>query len=71
MLTQILHFYADGFRSMKTGRKLWAIIFIKLFIMFAILKVFFFPDYLQTNFANDEERAAHVFDNITQPPQNK
>lgn len=71
MLKQILHFYADGFRSMKTGRKLWAIIFIKLFIMFAILKVFFFPDYLQTNFANDEERAAHVFDNITQPPQNK
>lgn len=56
---------------MKTGRKLWAIIFIKLFIMFAILKVFFFPDYLQTNFANDEERAAHVFDNITQLPQNK
>jgi len=56
---------------MKTGRKLWAIIFIKLFIMFAILKVFFFPDYLQTNFANDEERAAHVLDNITQSPQNK
>ena len=53
MLTRIFHFYVDGFRSMKTGRKLWAIIFIKLFIMFAILKVFFFPDYLQTNFAND------------------
>ncbi|MBU4261845.1 MAG: DUF4492 domain-containing protein [Proteobacteria bacterium] len=71
MLIRILQFYADGFRSMKTGRKLWAIIFIKLFIMFAILKVFFFPDYLQTNFSNDEERAAHVFNNITQLPQNK
>jgi len=71
MLIRILHFYTDGFRSMKTGRKLWAIIFIKLFIMFAILKVFFFPDYLQTNFSNDEERAAHVFNNITQLPRNK
>ncbi|MBU0968704.1 MAG: DUF4492 domain-containing protein [Proteobacteria bacterium] len=71
MLIRIFRFYADGFRSMKTGRKLWAIIFIKLFIMFAILKVFFFPDYLQTNFSNDEERAAHVFNNITQLPQNK
>jgi len=71
MLIRILQFYTDGFRSMKTGRKLWAIIFIKLFIMFAILKVFFFPDYLQTNFSNDEERAAHVFNNITQLPQNK
>ena len=71
MLTRILQFYIDGFRSMKVGRKLWAIIFIKLFIMFAILKVFFFPNYLQTNFANDEERAAHVFDNITRQSQNK
>ena len=70
MLKKILFFYIDGFRSMKTGRKLWAIIFIKLFIMFAILKVFFFPDYLHTNFSNDEERAEHVIDNITQLPQN-
>lgn len=37
-------FYADGFREMKLGKILWAIIAIKLFIMFAILKVFFFPD---------------------------
>lgn len=54
---------------MKTGRKLWAIILIKLFIMFAILKAFFFPNYLETNFLNDEERAAHVMENITQHPQ--
>ncbi|MBI5558601.1 MAG: DUF4492 domain-containing protein [Deltaproteobacteria bacterium] len=71
MLKRIILFYADGFRSMKTGRKLWTIIFIKLFIMFAILKLFFFPNYLETNFANDEERADHVFGNITKLPQNK
>ncbi|MCB2183672.1 MAG: DUF4492 domain-containing protein [Desulfobulbaceae bacterium] len=71
MLKEILSFYIDGFRSMKTGRKLWAIIFIKLFIMFAILKVYFFPNYLNTNFSNDEERAEHVIENITQLPQNK
>ena len=35
-------FYAEGFRSMTLGRTLWAIILIKLFIMFAILRVFFF-----------------------------
>ena len=34
----------------KWGRSLWAIILIKLFIMFVILKVFFFPDILQRNF---------------------
>lgn len=38
--------YYDGFRSMTLGRTLWLIIGIKLFIMFAILKVFFFPNFL-------------------------
>jgi hypothetical protein len=55
---------------MKTGRRLWAIILIKLFVMFAILKLFFFPNYLATHFANDEERAGHVLENISQLPQN-
>ncbi len=40
------HLYYDGFRSMTLGRTLWLIIGIKLFIMFAILKVFFFPNFI-------------------------
>ncbi len=32
---------------MTLGRTLWCIILIKLFIMFAVLKAFFFPAYLQ------------------------
>lgn len=39
--------YYDGFRHMTLGRTLWAVILIKLFIMFAILKVFFFPNFLK------------------------
>ena len=39
----VFSFYVDGFRSMTLGRTLWTIILIKLFIMFAILKIFFFP----------------------------
>ncbi len=31
---------------MTVGRRLWLIIIIKLVVMFAILKVFFFPDLL-------------------------
>ncbi len=38
--------YYDGFRNMTLGRTLWAIILIKLFIIFAILKVFFFPNFI-------------------------
>jgi hypothetical protein len=31
---------------MTLGKTLWAIILIKLFILFFILKLFFFPDFL-------------------------
>lgn len=47
IVSRIFHFYADGFRSMTWGRKLWVIIGVKLFIMFAILKWLFFPDFLK------------------------
>ena len=65
----IVRFYLDGFRSMTLGRTLWKIILIKLFVMFAILKLFFFQDFLGSNFSTDEERAAHVLEQITRPAE--
>lgn len=53
---RIFAFYRDGFRSMVVGRTLWKIIAIKLFILFAVLKVFFFPNYLKTNFETDTDK---------------
>ncbi|WP_308763188.1 DUF4492 domain-containing protein [uncultured Bacteroides sp.] len=44
-IIRIFHFYRDGFREMTIGRTLWAIILIKLFVMFFILKLFFFPSF--------------------------
>ena len=46
---KVYHLYYDGFRQMTLGKTLWTIIIIKLFIMFAILKVFFFPNFLKAN----------------------
>lgn len=46
MLRNVIRFYIDGFREMTLGRTLWAIILIKLFVLFAVLKLFFFPDLL-------------------------
>ena len=40
------HLYYDGFRSMKLGKTLWAIILVKLFIIFVVLKIFFFPNFI-------------------------
>jgi hypothetical protein len=67
ILRRIYLFYYEGFKSMTIGKTLWAIIIIKLFIMFAILKLFFFPNYLNSNFKTDEERSNHVIENLTKP----
>ena len=55
---KIVRFYLEGFRSMTLGRTLWAIILLKLFIMFAVLKAFFFPSYLQGDEAAKETTVA-------------
>ena len=60
IIKRIFNFYVEGFRSMTVGKSLWLLILIKLFIMFAILKLFFFPDLLASNFDNDDDRARHV-----------
>jgi len=44
---RIWNFYYDGFRSMTLGRTLWAVILVKLFIIFFVLKLFFFPNYIK------------------------
>jgi len=52
---------------MTWGRRLWGIILIKLFIMFAVLRLFFFPDILERDFESDQERSNHVLEQITNP----
>ena len=38
--------YYDGFRHMTLGKTLWAVIIVKLIIIFVVLKIFFFPNYI-------------------------
>ena len=64
---KIFLFYYDGFRNMTVGKKLWIIILIKLFILFFILKIFFFPDILKVNFSNDDERGDYVIEQLSKP----
>lgn len=68
--TRIFKFYRDGFRGMTVGKTLWKIIIIKLIIMFAVLKFFFFPNYLNTSFSTDQQRADHVINQLTRPVEN-
>lgn len=67
MVKKVFKFYYEGFRNMTWGRKLWGIVLLKLFIMFAILRIFFFPDVLKRDFTTDEERSEHVLEQLTNP----
>ena len=54
-ICNIWRFYLEGFRSMTLGRTLWLIILVKLFIMFFILRLFFFPRFLNTPVVGDDK----------------
>lgn len=58
-------FYITGFREMTVGKTLWAVILIKLFIFFVVMKLFFFPNFLSSNFDTDEQRADYVRERLT------
>ncbi|MFO7622173.1 MAG: DUF4492 domain-containing protein [Bacteroidales bacterium] len=63
--SKVLRFYYEGFRDMSWwGRRVWIIIIIKLFIMFAILRLFFFPDFLRKEFNTDEQRSEYVLEQL-------
>lgn len=59
ILYKIFRFYVDGFRNMTVGRVLWTVILIKLIIIFAVLKLFFFPDILKLR-SSGGDRAGYV-----------
>lgn len=67
LVGRIWTFYADGFRSMRTGRKLWILILVKLAVIFGILKLFFFPDVLERDYGSDKERAEAVRTHLSAP----
>ncbi len=63
---RLFRFYYDGFRNMSAwGRRVWIIILIKLFVIFVILKVFFFRDFLKKEYDSDKQRSEYVLDQLT------
>ncbi len=61
---RVFRLYYDGFREMTVGRTLWVIILVKLFVMFAILKLFFFPNFLGSRFDDDIQKSEYVGDQL-------
>jgi len=69
LFNRLFRFYYDGFRNMSQwGRKVWIILLIKLFILFAILKIFFFPNFLNEKYNTDKERSEYVLEQLINSP---
>ena len=64
LLRRTLQFYLQGFQQMTWGRTLWLIILIKLFVMFAILRLFFFHPTLR---GSSEEKQEQVGTHLITP----
>lgn len=54
-LYRVFDLYYDGFRHMTLGKTLWAVIIVKLVIIFLVLKLFFFPDFIKEHAEKGEE----------------
>ena len=65
VFVRIYRFYYEGFRTMTWGRQVWLVILIKLFIMFLILKMFFFRDFLGERFQSEEEKSEYVLEQLS------
>lgn len=61
---KIFRFYAEGFKNMRLGKTLWGIIAIKFVLFFVIIKMLFFPNFLNEQFDTDTQRANHVINNL-------
>lgn len=60
---KIYNFYYEGFTDMTVGKTLWLLIFIKLFVMFVILKLFFFQSQLG-KYDTSQEKSDAVIESL-------
>lgn len=64
IIISIYRFYADGFRNMTWGRQLWWLILLKIVVLFAVLRCFFFEPVLSG--MSENEKIEFVGNQLTQ-----
>lgn len=68
IIHRVWDLYYDGFTHMKLGKTLWLVILIKFFIIFFILKLLFFPDFIKMK-AKGGDKPEYVSSQITERVQ--
>jgi len=46
------------------GKKVWIIILIKLFIIFILLRIFFFRDFLNHKYETEKQKSEYILDQL-------
>lgn len=62
-LISVWEFYRDGFRNMTWGRPLWGLIILKVIILFALLRAFFFRPAMAG--MTDEQKSEQVGNHLS------
>lgn len=64
----VWEFYRDGFRQMTWGRPLWALIILKVIILFLVLRMFFFKPAMagMTDEQRSEQVGTHLIESVEQ-----
>lgn len=63
----VFEFYKQGFSAMRLGKTLWGLIFVKLFVIFVLLKIFVFDENLNSTFASNADKSEFVLRNLINP----
>ncbi|MBS4236182.1 DUF4492 domain-containing protein [Campylobacter vulpis] len=61
---KIFDFYKEGFKNLTLGKTLWKIIFIKLFVILIILKLFIFDVNFKSLYKDDVSKTNFVIQNL-------
>lgn len=64
-IISIYNFYRDGFKNMTWGKSLWLLIFLKVIILFLILRMFFFKPVMAGK--TDEQKSEYVGSQLSTP----
>lgn len=64
---RVFEFYKQGFSAMRLGKTLWGLIFVKLFVIFVLLKIFVFDENLNSTFASNADKSEFVLRNLINP----
>lgn len=60
ILRRFILIWKEGFKNMTWGKPLWILNIIKLIILFGVLKLFFFPNFLKDKADTKEGRQEYV-----------